>query len=118
MIVYGVLVLYVTRALALDGVAATLLGSAVMGGHLIQLFTSWGHGVLGSDPAVSNPPPWLRLSMKARHLLDYGWFLFIAAALLPWPTVLLIVLSLSALLHLGSAVVQLALNWHRELLRG
>lgn len=114
-LVYGALVLQCVRILGLDGSVATLVTSAVMGGHLIQLFTSWGHGPLGSEPAMPDPPTWLRLAMVARQLLDYGWFLFAAAVLLAWPRLLLAFLLVSAGLHLASSGVQLALNWRREL---
>ncbi len=113
--VYGVLVLFVVRALDLDGPIAAVLTSVVLGSHLVQLLTGWRHDVLGSDPAVSNPPAWLATSMRARHLLDYGWFLFATAALLPWPSILMAYLLASSAFHALAAVIQLSLNWYREL---
>lgn len=113
-LVYGVLAWYVAGTLALDGPTAALFAAAVMGGHLIQLFTSFEHGPLGTEPAVARPPTWLRLAMHARQALDYGAFLCIAALLLPWPPLLAGYLLVSAALHLGAAASQLAVNWHRD----
>lgn len=113
--VYGALAIFLVRALALDGLTAAMLTSVAMGSHLLQLVTGWKHDIVGSDPALPNPPRWLALSMHARHLIDYGWFLFAAGALLRWPPLLLVFFLASCVLHLLAAVIQLSLNWYRYL---
>lgn len=110
-LVYGALTVYVVRALELSGVEASLLTAAVVGLHLFQLFTSWKRGVLGSAPAVARPRGLLGVASHGRHLLDYGWFLFASAVLLPWPELLAAFLVFSASIHAVAAVAQLALNW-------
>jgi len=113
--VYGTVSMFLVRALDLGGPSAATFTAVVLGSHLLQLLTGWRHDIIGSEPAVPNPPRWLALSMWARHLLDYGWFLFAAAALLPWPPLLLFFLLASAVLHVLSSVIQLGLNWYRYL---
>lgn len=115
LLVYGALAVYVVRSLDLDGVDASLLTSAVMGLHLFQLFTSWKRGVLGSAPAIAQPRGLLGIASHGRHLLDYGWFLFASAILLPWPDTLAAFLVFSATIHALAAVAQLALNWRTQI---
>lgn len=113
-LVYGALSIYVVRALGLDGVAASALTTGVIGLHLFQLFTSWERADIGSAPAVPGPRGLLALAIHARHLLDYGWFLFASAVLLPLPFLLAVFLVFSATTHALSAVAQLALTWRRQ----
>lgn len=113
--VYGALTNFLVRALDLDGTTAATVASVVLGAHLLQLFTGWRHEIVRSDPAVPAPPPWLALGMRARHLIDYGWFLLVAAILLPQPRLLLAFLLASSAIHVLAAVTQLMLNWYREM---
>lgn len=117
-LVYSVLALYLVRSLSLDATGAVVLTASVIGGHLLQLATSWGHSVMGTAPAVPDPPRWLAALMQARQVLDYGWFLFAAALLLPFPVALLVFVSLSALAHVLAALTQLSLNWYAHLRTG
>jgi phosphatidylglycerophosphate synthase len=112
--VYGALVVYVVRALDIEGVEASALTTSVMGAHLFQAFTSWERGVIGTAPAIAEPHGLFAVAMHARHLLDYGWFLFAAAILLPFPYLLVGFLIFSAAIHALSAIAQLALNWRYQ----
>lgn len=114
-LVYGALALYVARALGFDGTAAVLFTAILFGCHLTQLVAGWQHVRVRTEPAIERPSPLLARAMRAIHLLDYGWFLLVAAALLPWPVALWLFLIISSGLHAAAAVVQLALNWRREL---
>jgi hypothetical protein len=87
----------------------------LLGAHLTQLVTAWQHVQVRSEPAITRPSPLLAAAMRGVQLLDYGWFLLLAAALLPWPAALFVYLILSSALHAAAAVMQLALNWRREL---
>ncbi|MEO8461980.1 MAG: CDP-alcohol phosphatidyltransferase family protein [Chloroflexota bacterium] len=113
-LVYGALTIYVVRALDLDGIQASALTATVMGLHFFQLFTSWERGIIGPAPAVAEPRGLLALAMHGRQLLDYGWFLFASAVLLPLPNLLGLFLLFSAAVHALSAIAQLALNWRRH----
>jgi len=114
-LVYWALSLYVVRALALDGMQASAFTIGVMGVHVFQLFTSWQRGVIGSAPAVAEPRGELAMGLHARQLLDYGWFLFASAVLLPLPSLLAAFLIFSTTIHALSAVIQLALNWRHQM---
>lgn len=113
-LVYTALCLFVVRAVPLDSHAATLLTATVITLSMLQLFTTWGRNqLLGTDPATQHPTPLLVLLMHGKHFLDYGFYLFVAALLIPWPPVLLLFLVGYACLSGLAALAQLALNWRR-----
>jgi phosphatidylglycerophosphate synthase len=115
-VVYTALVVYLVRALQLEPVVAAAFGSFIVWINLLQLFESWQRAsILGMEPALHGAGSRLRtVLLSARHLLDYGAFLFVASLLLPWPTALLIFVAVSTALHGTAAGVQLALNWRRR----
>lgn len=113
-LVYAALIIYLVRALALDGLSAAFLASIVISLSMLQLFTTWGrHEIMGTEPAIRQPAPWLVLLMQGRHILDYGFYLFVAALLLPWPSLLLTFLVAYAVISGLAVLTQLGLNWHR-----
>jgi phosphatidylglycerophosphate synthase len=114
-LVYGAQAVVIAQALALSGPQAAGLTAIVLGCHLFQLFVGWQHGTVRSGPAITDPPRWLVVAMRAQHALDYGWFLLITAVLLPWPMLLAAYLLLSSTIHFLAAIAQLGMNWHRYL---
>ena len=114
--VHTALVVYLVRALSLPGVAAALMASTVVSLALVQTFSSWGRmsligggSPLGDAAAHSRP-----ILAAARHLLDYGAFLFVASVLLLAPVALLVVVFASALVNALFIAAQVALAWRRH----
>ena len=113
-ILYTALTTYVVRALAMDGLSAALFASIVISLSMLQLLTTWGRAeILGTEPAIRQPSPLLVLMMHGKHVLDYGFYLFVAALLLPWPAALLVFLVAYASISGLAVVAQLGLNWRR-----
>ena len=114
-LLYSALTIYAVRALALEPLPGALLVAAVFSLSYLQLYTAWGrNAILGTEPAVrGEAPSWLKILMRGKDLLDYGFYLFVAGLLLPWPVALLIFLIVaSAVLGLAS-LIQVGLNWQR-----
>ncbi len=114
-LLYVALTTYVVRALALDSVSAALLVSFVFSLSYLQLYTSWGrNSILGTEPAVRGDPPlWLKILMRAKGLLEYGFYLFVAGLLLGWPIALLAFLVVATTILGLVTALQVGLNWYR-----
>ncbi len=113
--VYTGLTIFLVRALALDGITSALLASVVVTLSLLQTFSTWQRqALIAGAPVGEAPSTMLRLVHAARHLVDYGAFLFLASVLLLWPPALLVFLLLTAVLNLLYVMTQIALNWRRH----
>ena len=111
--VYTSLSLYLVRAFDPDAAAAVLLACIVVSLSLLQTFSTWQRAeLIGREPPVGQQPtPKLLALYAARHLLDYGWFLFAASVLLLWPPGLFAFLVFSALLQGLYVAAQILLSW-------
>ncbi|MBA3851482.1 MAG: CDP-alcohol phosphatidyltransferase family protein [Chloroflexi bacterium] len=108
--VYTSLSLYLVRAFDPDAAMAVLLACTAVTLSLLQTFSTWQRAELISRerPIGERPSPRLRALYAARHLLDYGWFLFAASILLLWPLGLLTFLVFSGLiqgLYVGAQIL-------------
>jgi phosphatidylglycerophosphate synthase len=114
-LVYTATTTYLVRALGLGALDAALLVAAVFSLNFLQLYTTWGrNAIMGTEPAVQGTPPsWLGMTMRAKDLLDYGFYLFVAAVLLPWPVALLWFLIGYSVVSLMATLAQVGLNWYR-----
>ncbi|MEJ7696274.1 MAG: CDP-alcohol phosphatidyltransferase family protein [Candidatus Limnocylindrales bacterium] len=114
-LLYTALTSYAVRALGLSSEVTALLVALVFSLSYLQLYTTWGrNAILGTEPAIrGEPPAWLRILLPGMHLLDYGFYLFVAGLLLPWPIALLgFLIGASTILGVSS-LAQIGLNWHR-----
>ena len=109
--VYTALSVYLIRALALDPVAAALLASVTVSFALVQNVSTWRRQALiqRESPGASRSAM-VRVLYAARHLLDYGAFLFAASVLLLWPVGLLLFLLGVTALNALYAAMQVLLN--------
>ncbi len=65
-----------------------------------------------SDPWGNDPHRSFAFVLYAsRHLLDYGWFLFLGSVLLLWPVGLLVFLVVSGFLQALYVGAQIVLSW-------
>ncbi|MDQ3492869.1 MAG: CDP-alcohol phosphatidyltransferase family protein, partial [Chloroflexota bacterium] len=99
--VYTSLSLYLVRAFDPDAAVAVLLACMAVTLSLLQTFSTWQRAaVISRDrPLGKRPTPKLLAMYAARHLLDYGWFLFAASVLLLWPAGLLAFLVFSGVVQ-------------------
>ncbi|MDQ3407520.1 MAG: CDP-alcohol phosphatidyltransferase family protein, partial [Chloroflexota bacterium] len=111
--VYTALSLYLVRTFDPDAGAAVLLACIAVSLSLLQTFSTWQRAELigRGSPVGQRPTPRLLALYAARHLLDYGWFLFAASVLLLWPPGLLAFLVFSALLQALYVGAQVLLSW-------
>jgi phosphatidylglycerophosphate synthase len=113
--VYTSLAVYLVRALAPDPAIAVLLGCSAVSLSLLQTFSTWQRtSIMGGSVVDASPSTAVRLLHGGRHLIDYGFFLFLVAATLPWPELLLVVVAASAALNALYIAAQLALNYRRH----
>lgn len=111
--VYTSLSLYLVRAFDPSAAEAVFLASIAVTLSLLQTFSTWQRAaVISRDrPLGERPTPKLLAIYAVRHLLDYGWFLFVASVLLLWPAGLLAFLVFSGLLQALYVAAQILLTW-------
>ena len=114
--VYTALVVFVVRALQLDAVTAVVLAAASVALALLQTFSSWQRAAVigGGSPAATGRPVGDAVLSLARHLVDYGAFLFVASVLLLVPRALLVLIVFVAAVNALFVATQVALAWRRH----
>jgi phosphatidylglycerophosphate synthase len=107
------LLVFVVRALQLDGTDAVLLSGFVIGIHLTQLFaTFYRTAVIGDEPASRIASSRVLTSLqRGMQLTDYGVVVLVLCAALLYPPALLAALLGYTALLLGMLLSQIGVNW-------
>jgi phosphatidylglycerophosphate synthase len=114
--VFTALTLFVARALDLDPGFAAAAASIAVSASLLQNFSTWQRlAVVGEGrPVGDRPGLGGRLLYAARHLIDYGLFLFVGSVLLLVPVALLWFLAAITALNVLYVAALVLTMWRRQ----